>query len=137
MSVPTGKRQEGDMQVIRELTELARYTVTACKNESVFPKSSRWLLTQKIVNEAIDALSCATRANAVKVDYKPDFEYRHAQQREAHSHLEALLTLLNVAYTVVQIEGRRIDYWTGLIVSADTKLKKWIRSDKVRYKEFC
>lgn len=136
MSVVVGKRKENDLQVIRQLRALAVHTIICCCNESVFPKSKRWLYTRRITNEAIDALLCAVRANSVKVPDDDDgsiYRYRRMQQIEANAHLDGLEVLISLAYELVKIEGRRVDYWAGLIVEARNKLHAWIRSDKKRY----
>lgn len=138
MSVVKGKRKENDLQVIKELRELASHTIKCCGNESVFPKSKRWLYTQRITNEAIDALSCAVRANSIRVsedDEDNTYRYRYMQQVEANAHLESLEVLLSFAYEILPVEGKRIEYWVGLIVSARTKLQAWIRADRKRYKK--
>lgn len=135
MSVPVGKREEGKLQVLLEAQQLASYTLHICKNEKVFPKSYRWLLTQKIVNEALDVMSCVRRANAVRVESRQDYLYRHQQQVEAHAHIEALLGLIDLAYAALSIDGKRIEYWTGLAISADNTLRKWTSAYKTRYKD--
>jgi len=94
MSVLKSKRQAGKLEVLTKAREMCVYTVTICKNEKSFPKRNRWLLTQKIVSEAIDVMSCIRRANSVRVESRKDYEYRRAQQIEAHAHAEALLTLI-------------------------------------------
>ena len=80
MSVVKGKRKENDLQVIKELRELASHTIKCCGNESVFPKSKRWLYTQRITNEAIDALSCAVRANSIRVSEGDEDTCRQSMQ---------------------------------------------------------
>ena len=61
------------------------------------------------------------------------YKYRYSQQIQSFAHLESLKVLLDLAYDLVKIEGRRVDYWAGLIVDARKKLQAWIRSDKKRY----
>lgn len=51
----------------------------------------------------------------------------------AHSHLDAMLSLIDLAYISFNIEPKRIEYWTGLALHADDKLKAWMKSDKERY----
>jgi hypothetical protein len=135
MSVVTGKRKPGKLQVLKLVQELAAYTLRVCKNEKVFPKSYRWLLTQKLVNEAVDTLGCVTRANSVKVETSADYEYRRQQQIEAHAHVNSLLSFVDLAYNVLNIDSRRVEYWTGLAVEADNKILAWANSTKRQYKE--
>ena len=136
MSVVTGKRTQGKLRVLNDSAEVVRYTLSAVKNEKVFPKSYRWLLSQKIADEAVDSYACIRRANAVNVKNARDYEYRRDQQLRAYAHLEALLGLVDVAFNVLSIEVRRIEYWTGLILKTENSLKNWSRSDKNRYSGF-
>lgn len=133
MSVPKGKRQEGKLSVLSYARELARHTFTICKNEKCFPKRDRWLLTQDIIRECSGAYIRISRANAVHVRMEGDYLYRRAQQYEAHSMLEGLLTLMDLAYMALDIPSERIEYWTGLVVKTDKALMAWIRSDERRY----
>ena len=134
MSVIKAKRSEGKLQVLIQANNLCVYTVQICKNEKYFPKRDRWIMTQHIVREALDVLCCIKRANAVNVATWEDYKYRRAQQVEAYSHAEALLTLLDVAYITLCIESQRIEFWTGQIISVENLLKKWRESDRKRYK---
>lgn len=67
MSVRKCDRNEGKLQVLNLSLNLAVYTLQICHNEKVFPKSQRWIMTQRIVNECLDAVTCIRRANAVLV----------------------------------------------------------------------
>lgn len=134
MSVIKAKRSEGKLQVLIQANNLCVYTVQICKNEKYFSKRDRWIMTQHIVHEALDVLCCIKRANAVNVATWEDYKYRRAQQVEAYSHAEALLTLLDVAYITLCIESQRIEFWTGQIISVENLLKKWRESDRKRYK---
>lgn len=134
MSVIKAKRSEGKLEILTQANNLAVYTVQICKNEKYFPKRDRWIMTQHIVREALDVLTCIKRANAVNVATWDDYRYRRAQQVEAYSHAEALLTLLDVAYLTLSIESARIEFWTGQIISTENLLKKWRESDRKRYK---
>lgn len=114
---------------------LCVHTLRLCKNEKYFPKSQRWLLTQKIASEAVDALSCIRKANATLLDGSEDhYRYRSGYQTEAHAHLGALYALADVAYNMNSGLGSdQVAYWTELIRNTDEKLKAWIRSDKATY----
>ena len=135
MSVPRGDRKEGKLQVITELKALAVYTIQICKNEKNFPKRDRWLLTQPIVEEAVNAYKYARKANAVKVVTMADYELRRSYQIETRCALEALLGLIEIAYTVLSLEGSRVEYWTKCVMSCEDKLATWRTSDRKRYKD--
>ncbi len=118
------------MQVLRAARKLNVYTIQICKNENVFPKSQRWIMSQRIANEALDVLTCIRRANAARADKPSEKEYRAAQQMEAKCHLEALLSLIDLAYEVFGIETKKIDFWTNLADETLGLLDRWRRSEK-------
>ena len=136
MSVIKAKREEGQLVVLTKARELCAYTLTICKNEKNFPKRGRWILTQPIVTEALSIMSCIRHANAVRVEMQLDYDYRRNQQIQAYAHAEALLTLMDVAYEVLNVESERIQHWTGLVLEVETLVQKWRRSDGVRYAAF-
>ncbi len=137
MSVRKGDRTQGKLEVLNLAMNLCIHTLQLCKNEKYFPKSQRWLLTQKIAGEAVDQLTSIRKANATLLDGSEDrYRYRREQQTEAHAHLGALYALVDVAFNMNSGLGAdQVAFWTGLIRDTDDKLKAWIRSDKERFKE--
>lgn len=133
MSVRKGDRAEGKLQVLNCSLKLAEYTMQICRSEKIFPKSQRWIMSQRLVNECLDAVTCIRRANAVRVENESSRDYRRAQQMEAHSHICAMLSLIDLAHRVFDVELRRVEYWVQLAVDTDNKLVSWMRSDKERY----
>ena len=139
MAVRKNERNEGTLQVLKLSTDLCVYTLSILKNDKVFPKSQRWLITSSIAKEAVDTMTCVRRANSVLlrpgIEGERDYIYRRAQQIEAHGHIGALLSLIDVSFQLNDIEPKRVKYWTGLAVETDQKLKSWMRSDKERMKK--
>lgn len=139
MSVRKGDRGEGKLQVLNKARELKGYSLGIIKNEKHFPKSTRWLYASPIANEIREACACIRRANSVYVSddvtREDEYRYRRSGQMKAHAHLDALLDLIDDAYRAGYISGNQAEYWTGLILETDDKLKAWIKSDKDRYNE--
>ena len=133
MSVRKGDRGEGKLQVLNKARELKKYSLTLIKNEKHFPKSTRWLYASPIVEEVRSACICIRHANSVYVTDDDEYKYRHMEQVKAHAHLDALLDLIDDAYGAGYIEGKQVEYWTGLILHTDDLLKAWIKSDKDKY----
>lgn len=129
MSVDTAHRNESKLKVLTSAITLCSYTLTVCKNEGVFPKRNRWILTQKIVNEATDIVSNIRRANAVRVETPNDYAYRRSQQIEAYGRCEALLTLIDMAKANLNVDADRVKRWTGLAKEVEDLLNKWKNSD--------
>ena len=134
MSVRKGDRSEGNLQVLNLIRIVSAHTLQKCRSEKVFPKSSRWIMAKPIMDECLGALTCVRRANAVYVGDDADaWRYRRNQQVQAHSHLDALLSLIDLAFTSFNIDPDAVQYWTKITVEADEKLKAWMKSDKERY----
>lgn len=101
MSVRSGDRTQGKLEVLNLAMNLCTHTLRLCRTERYFPKSQRWLLTQKIASEAVDALTCIRKANATLVDGTEDhYRLRSGYQAEAHAHLGALYALVDIAYNM-------------------------------------
>lgn len=137
MSVRKGDRTQGKLEVLNLAMSLCTHTLQLCKNEKYFPKSQRWMFTQKITSEAIDALTDIRKANATLVDGTEEhYRIRSEYQTKAHAHLGALYALADIAFNMNSgLSSDQVAYWTSLIRDTDEKLKAWIRSDKKIYQE--
>ena len=135
MSVPKGCRTEGKLQVLTDLQALCVYTIQICKNEKNFPKRDRWILTAHIVRHAVDAYSYARQANAVRVATLEDYKLRREYQIRCRTSLEALLGLIEIAYTTLNLSGDRVEFWTKSVICAEEKLSAWRSSDRKRYRD--
>ncbi len=134
MAVIRVNRRPGKFEILSKAMDLCVYTITICKNEKHFPKRNRWILTQPIVNEAVAILTNVRYANSVRITEREDYLYRRQMQAEAFAHSEALLSLIEIAYNCLNLEPERVEYWTGLVVEVEDKIKGWQRSDRERYK---
>lgn len=130
MSVRVGDRSEGKLQVLRASKDLCAYTLQVCKNEKVFPKSQRWIMTQRIVNESLDVMTCIRRANTARLDQSDEKKYRYEQQMEARCHIDALLSLIDLAYQSFGIETYRVEHWVKLADETMRLLQGWIKSER-------
>lgn len=135
MSVRTGDRGEGKLQVLNKARELKAYTLNLVKNDKNFPKSTRWIYAQPIVNEIREASAHITHANAVYVTNAEEYEYRRLEQVKAYASLEELLELADDAYCAHYVTGRQVEYWTGLILQTEKLLKAWMKSDKEKHEK--
>lgn len=136
MSVPVGKRTEGKLEVQTKAKALALYTVQICGNEKNFPKRDRWIITNRIVSTVLEIMEEVDVANDIYVSTKGDFELRRRSQTIALSSTAKLLGLMELAYIKYKIDGRRMSYWTGLVLEERELIKKWRQSDKNRYSKY-
>ena len=140
MSVPKGDRGKSKLEVLQASMQVSTTLIRACKNEKYFPKSSRWVLSKRIIDECINAAVCIRKANAIYLGKDTSYsfyEMRHSFQMQAHASYEAILELLTIAKEVHNIRGDRIAYWLGLIINADNLVRQWIYSDKERFEKYC
>ena len=134
LAVIRAKRQQGKFEILPKAMDLCVYTITICKSEKSFPKRNRWILTQPIVNEVIAILTNVRYANSVRIVEREDYLYRRQMQVEAFAHSEALLSLIEIAYNCLNLEPDRVEYWVGLVVEVEDRIKGWQKSDRERYK---
>lgn len=133
MSVIKNKRTEGSLTIVTKAAELMVYTVTIASNEKHFPKRYRWCITQHIVSQAVEINNRITEANGVYVETPDDYRLRKGLQKQALAMTYSLLSMIDMAYRVFQIDADRIRYWTGLIAEIQRLLRSWRKSDDSRY----
>ena len=135
MSVAKGDRKETstNLETAKMLKGLCVYTIQICKNEKNFPKRDRWILTAPIVKCAVKAYQKVREANAITVIKLDDYLMRRECQMKARNKLKAMLGLIEVAYTVLNLEESRLAYWTEYVRNCINLLSKWRASDRKRY----
>lgn len=130
MSVRVGDRGEQKLTVLTKAIQLADHTLTVTRNENTFPKRSRWQLTNKIVEAALDVAECIRKGNCIRVDKETDFLRRREYQQKARESAEWLITLIDLAYrNLGTISGDKADYWIGLVIEVEELLSAWRKSD--------
>ena len=78
----------------------------------------------------------AREANDIRVDSFEDYMARRGHQTAAHGCCESLLSLIEISYRVIGLEGNRVEYWTKLIVELEELIQRWVRSDRDRFPEY-
>ena len=133
MTVLKNKRGQGKLEVLLKARSLAKYTLVIAKNEKIFPKRNRWLLTQPIVKTTLEIFTDIRKANSINVKTDDDYKMRRAYQLDAYAKCEALLSLIELAYVTLHVEGKRVEFWTGCVVKVEELLQAWTYSDYQRY----
>lgn len=117
MSVRVIDRGESKLEVLIRAKELCQYTLHIAKNEKVFPKRDRWLLTKPIVDYTIFIYTSLMEANEIKVETHDDYVRRRNLQKLALEKCAPLLSLMQIAYeNISALDGRRVEHWTGLVI---------------------
>lgn len=135
MSVPKSKRtSDPELDLITKSREMASHTIRICSNEKNFPKRYRWCLTNKIVDDAIDINRYINAANSINCDRNPeDYDIRREYQVNGLAKTYSLLSTMDIAYNTFHIDGNKIEYWTGLVLDVQNKLRGWKTSDEKRF----
>lgn len=135
MSVRKNEQSIGTLKVLDLSTKLAHYSVELCNNSNVFPKNTRFTLTNKIIDTSIDIIGYISTANSLKLEEY--YELRRKYQSLAKANLGKLLTLINFSYDVLtSLSGDRVEYWTKLVVETQKTLENWMKSDEKRLEKF-
>ena len=136
MSVTKNFRSISKLKVVVDAIELCSYTMDTCGKEDYFPKRSRWMLAEKIVNLSQEVVDHIIKGNEIVVESVDDFLTRRNHQREAYGACESMLVFLAIAYRRYKIPDNSIEFWTGNIVNVETMIANWRKSDMSRYKKF-
>lgn len=135
MSVRKNEQSIGTLKVLDLSTKLAHYSVELCNNSNVFPKNTRFTLTNKIIDTSIDIIGYISTANSLKLE--ECYELRRKYQSLAKANLGKLLTLINFSYDVLNnLSGEKVEYWTKLVVETQKTLENWMKSDEKRLEKF-
>ena len=137
MSVVKSKRGKSKFEVLIKANELAAFTIRICSNEKNFPKRYRWTITSKIVDEAIDICRFIRKANKRALERAKPAEYkkRLKYQNKALGNIDSMLALMDIAYYTFNIKDEKIDNWVSMVVSLQTLLESWKKSDKQYMKQ--
>lgn len=134
MSVPAGKREEGDLKVLTVSEDLCDYTLKMTSSEKHFPKRYRWILAKRILDLTLDIDDLLSLANSVYV--RPgdgSLERRLTRQQEALELTYPLLRNINRAYRRFGVDSFNIEHWTKQIEDLQRLIRAWYQKDKRRY----
>ena len=133
MSVTKNFRSITKLKVVTDAIELCSYTMDTCGKEENFPKRSRWMLAEKIVNLSQEIVDYLIKGNEIQVETTEDFLKRRGYQRDAYGACESMLVFMMIAYMKYQLDDNTIDFWTGNVIEVEKKIMSWRRRDINRY----
>ena len=134
MSVRKGDQSKGELQVLEKMKDLLRYTHGRIRDNSIFPKSERWILEKSIWDATASAHSHIIRANGIRVENKSDAEERILHEKLAIGCLDELIALLDTCHVLNLISDDRASFWTSLATDTQILVKGWLKSDRDRYR---
>jgi len=134
LSVPVGKRSEGELVVNTKARKLAVYTLKILENDKYFPRSQSVFIA-KIQNCVIEIVSLCWEANNIKVGNNEDrYAERIRMQDRAASLCNRLCVLIEISKPLFHLESRRVRYWINLTVEVRNKIRAWRDNDARRLK---
>lgn len=143
MSVYKSRRKDAAAQFIADARELRIITTRAVRR---FPTSYRWIVTNNLLQLAVQVYTDCVRANAIYVHKdmtQHDFDLRHRYLTMAASAAEALLAEITFCYELVA-DGNNFfknseDYdrifsrWTEQGNATLKRIRNLLNSDKQRF----
>ena len=132
-------RTPGKFDVLIKAKELAIYTIHITHNEKHFPKKYRFTVVQKLQDKALYILDVLTMANEMfPIDkggnlHQEILERRRLYQKEAVASCRSLLTMIDIATELFEINVAGVEHWTALAVEVRNKANAWITSDANRF----
>lgn len=132
MSVPKSKRSKPKLKFMLDVNTMMRHTLIVTSNENNFPSKYK-TLTEDIVHTAESVFVNCWTANNIRVTDINTAKDRHRYQQKALYDCNNLLALINLAYGICHLRGKKVDYWSTLIINAHDEIYRWSVSDSKRY----
>lgn len=136
MSVPVNQRTQGKLEVCVKAHDLCVYTLQITKNKNVFLPEYQDVLTNKIVQLAIDIHSEVWSANNVLVRSPETLKYRRRLQESAAIKCNVLLAMIDLAWSLFHLSGKRVRFWSKKVIDVRNLIRSRCSSDAERYKKF-
>ena len=132
MSVLRGDRNESKMQFLFNARELQIYTIRKCVN---FPKRYTFYVSQQIANSATRVYECVKKGNSIYPLNKHEAQMRRDYFHEANAELQSLISQIEVAKELFEIEAKTMEHWLGYIDDEIRLLKALMKTERERYKD--
>lgn len=129
MAVRKGDQEPGKLRVLEASKVLLKYTYDRVRDKT-FPKAERWIIAKRIWDEAVEAHIKIIRANGIRIESKEDAEKRVSLEKEVVGHLDALISLIDLANVSETISDDRTRYWVGLATETQNFAKGWLKRDR-------
>lgn len=140
MAVNAGERNVPDTPQNRQLeacekaVELSIHTIHLCKNKNIFKVEYQEALTNDIIRCAKDIYIYAWEANNIYVkEGDSRWQRREKLQLLAISKCHEMIALINIARRLFHLKGKKVEYWTRLVIETRTLLRKWHEANAKQY----
>lgn len=136
MAVLKNMRHESkEMKLITVSRKLLQETARLLCREKTFPKRSRWLFGNKIMNVANDYyifLHMANEIDAISCNSAELARERIKYSGLAYASLMSLESEMTSAVTILGVEVDELETWATLLDDSRTLLMSWRNKDNIR-----
>lgn len=130
-----GPRPSEKALFLRAADALLQETVGLVCREKVFPKRSRWLFSEYIIDLIQKYHSCVMSANDIVVKTRAEFLDRHRLQALGMGYLKAANDKVSAAQSALSINADYLAHWGDLWDNAVKFTQGWITKDAARLAE--
>lgn len=139
MSVNAGERNVPDTPQNRQLDAcwkargIALHTIKICTNKNIFLPEYQGALTDDLIRTSKNIYKDVWKANNIRVTNKSLWNYRSRLQTEAILECNDLLASIGLARALFHLKGKKVAYWSKLVIETRNMIHKWHESDIKRY----
>lgn len=139
MSVNVGQRNVPDTPQNRQLNAcwkargVALHTIKICTNKNIFLPEYQSALTNDLIQTAKNIYKNVWKANNIRVTQSVHWKYGSRLQMEAILDCNDLLASIGLARALFHLKGKKVEYWSQMVIEARVLIAKWHESDKKRY----
>lgn len=140
MSVNVGQRnvpdtpQHRQLEACQKAMELALHTIKICNNKNIFLLEYQHALTDSIIQCATDIYVSTWNGNNVFVQADNGrWEEREKLQLHAALKCNELLALINIARRLFHLKGKKVKYWSQMVIETRQMIRKWHEANKKQY----
>lgn len=119
---------------LKNADDFCVYTIKTLKDESLCPKSARWLGADEIVKIVQRLHTELHRANNVKVTNVEERNLRHSAQTDAYSLIATLGEKYKFCSLIYNINVNKLTNWLTEKGKVQSWIAKWMKADEERYK---
>lgn len=127
-------RDESKIQFLDTALQLKIYTIKQCKK---IPKRLTFLIATDLSDTAKEILIEVKKGNSIYPTNAHEFQLRRDCFLKAYGYTSGLISLIDVVVELSCISGESIAEWMKLVKTEMNALKGILKSDKIRFKNFC
>ena len=133
MSVRVNDRTDSKVQFVYNVSQIQEDMIRMCMNEKYFPKRYRFVLSNKLIDEASELSRLVISANAIFPRQESDLMLRRNKLLEARALIPCILDNLNLSYKLLSIPDGIIRDMTNKLTLEKKLIDGVIKKDKTQF----